>query len=150
MDTTLIRTLDSLFDSFFWLAATFLLYSSAPYMQSLILYGMATIILIILLEYLVCFFRFRKTPSSHNLISKFFGLSLFVLYALIFAQIEVFVFGVAVITFGIIARLESIFIYLTLNNWTHDIPSIFHVKLINQGKDFKRNKLFHSKESSKD
>ena len=102
MDTTMIRRLDSLFDSLFWLAATFLLYKFST-SKDLILYGMGTIIFIILIEYLVCFCRFQKTPSSHNLISKFFGLSLFILYACLFTEIETPTLGIGIIIFGIIA-----------------------------------------------
>ncbi|MCH2225223.1 MAG: CDP-alcohol phosphatidyltransferase family protein [Crocinitomicaceae bacterium] len=146
MDTTMIRRLDSLFDSLFWLAATFLLYKFST-SKDLILYGMGTIIFIILIEYLVCFCRFQKTPSSHNLISKFFGLSLFILYACLFTEIETPTLGIGIIIFGIIARIDSLIIYLILNKWTHDIPSSYHALLINNGKEFKRNKLFHSNES---
>lgn len=149
MDTTKMRRLDSLFDSFFWFATTVLLYQYNPEMRDFIAYGLGSIITFLFIEYIFCLIRFQKLPSAHNFLSKYFGLFLFILYVLIFSGFSPLFFGIIVVTFGFIARFDSLLIYIILKKWTHDIPSSYHAVLINKGIDFKRNTLFHSKENKK-
>lgn len=146
MDTTKMRRLDSLFDSFFWVSVSILLYQFHPEIRTFMLFGIGGIIVFVLLEYLFCLIRFQKPPSAHNFLSKYFGLLLFVLYVLLFAGFYPIVFGVIVLIVGYIARLDSLLVYIILKKWTHDVPSCFHAKRINRGIEFKRNMLFHSSE----
>lgn len=149
IDTTLLRRLDSLFDAFFWIASTSLLFQLSNDQLTIIFYGLGGLIAFVAWEYVFCLARFRKTPSAHNFLSKFFGLLLFGLYVLLFAGYQPLYFGLFVILFGLIARLDSLSIYIILKKWTHDIPSSYHAVLINKRIDFKRNTLFHSKENKK-
>lgn len=148
MDTTRMRRLDSLFDSFFWVTVSILLYQLYPEMQSFFLYGIGGIIAFVLFEYIFCLIRFQKPPSAHNFLSKYFGLLLFIFYVLIFAGFSPMFFGTFVVIIGFIARIDSFLIYCILKKWTHDIPSCYHALLITKGIDFKRNSLFHSHEKS--
>ena len=144
MDTTKMRMLDSIFDTLFWLSASYLLFLHGGEIQHVLLSGISSVISLVFIEYLVCFLRFSRTPSSHNFISKFFGLFLFTFYFLAFIGMSPIIFGIAVFCLGFIARLDSLLIYLIVKEWTHDVPSSYHAYLIRNGKKFKRNKLFHS------
>lgn len=146
-DTTLLRRLDSLFDSFFWVASTCLLYQLMNGQLSGVFYGLSALIGFVGIEYAFCLIRFGKSPSTHNFLSKFFGLFLFILYVLLFVGYQPSHFGFFVLLFGFLARLDSLSIYIILNTWTHDIPSSYHAVLINKNIDFKRNSLFHSTEN---
>lgn len=161
MDTTLMRRLDSLFDLLFWVSAVLVLYQmnfnqesflsqqGSDYLQEILFVKrtIAIIIGIVSIEYMVTLLRFKKAPSSHNFISKFFGLALFTYFLLAFIGIHHNYFAYFVFCFGLIARFESLLIYIFLKEWTHDIPSIFHAFKINKGQDFKRSVWFHSKAS---
>ncbi|MBK8927626.1 MAG: CDP-alcohol phosphatidyltransferase family protein [Crocinitomicaceae bacterium] len=147
MDTTKMRMLDSIFDTLFWLSASYLLFLTSGEMQHVLIVGIGSVIGLVFVEYVVCFLRFSRTPSSHNFISKFFGLFLFTFYFLGFMGMSPIVFGIGVFCFGFIARLDSLIIYLIVKEWTHDVPSSYHAYLIRNGKKFKRNKLFHSEHS---
>lgn len=149
MDTTLMRRLDSLFDLLFWLSSTYLLYHYSGINKTVLASGFIAVILLVSIEYLASLVRFSKRPSSHNTLSKFFGLLLFSYYVLGFLEVDSTVFGITVFAFGFLARLDAMLIYFFLKKWTHDIPSIFHVKMINQGISFQRNKLFHSKDKER-
>lgn len=145
IDTTVMRRLDSLFDTAFWLITTYLL-GLISEETTLLFYGIGAVILVVAIEYAVSMIRFSKPPSSHNLLSKFFGLSLFVFYVLLFLGISANGFGLFVITFGLVARLDALLIYFVLRKWTHDIPSVYHAFLLRNEKSFSRHKLFHSVE----
>ena len=147
IDTTLMRRLDSLFDTLFWLITTYLLIQISEE-SALLKYGIGAIIAVVALEYGVSLVRFSKPPSSHNLLSKFFGLTLFTFYILLFLGVQANGFGFFVVVFGLIARLDALCIYLTLKKWTHDIPSVYHAYLLRKGESFSRNALFHSAESA--
>lgn len=144
MDTTKLRRLDSLFDMFFWVASTYLLYIGHSTLQQTLLVGGGIVLGIIAIEYIVCFSKFGKGPSSHNTISKFFGLSLFAFFVLGFLGIDARKFGVGVFVFGAIARLDALLIYVLLKEWTHDIPSFRHALKLNNGEKLNKNRLFHS------
>jgi len=144
MDTSMLRKLDSIFDTFFWLGSALLLYIGQPELQNAIMFGFCTVFGIDLMEYAVSLIRFGKTPSPHNTLSKFFGLSLSIYFVLAFANVGPAWLAYIVFSFGIVARLDALAIYLILKKWTHDIPSSYHAGLINKGIPFKRNKMFHS------
>lgn len=147
MDTTLMRRLDSLFDVFFWLTSTYLLYMQGSELQRIISIGVGSILVVVLLEYLVSIFRFSRPPSSHNLLSKFFGLLLFSFYIMAFLGKIPIIYGIIVFTLGFIARTDSLLIYLVIREWTHDVPSFLQAISIRKGKQIKKHKLFHSEHS---
>lgn len=146
VDSTLLRKSDSIADVLFWLGLTFYLIVRFPLMEATLLFGFISIGLIVLIEYLVCLLKFKKTPSAHALISKFWGILLFIFYTIVLSGFSPITFGVIVFCIGIVARLDSLLIYLILNKWTHDIPSCYHATLINKNIHFKKNSLFHSTE----
>jgi CDP-diacylglycerol--glycerol-3-phosphate 3-phosphatidyltransferase len=144
IDSTLIRRLDSLFDLFFWLSSTYLLYMLGEAIRPVLIYGFGAVIGLVFLEYCVSFIRFSKGPSSHNTISKFFGLLIFFFYVLVFLDYNPFWFGVVVFSFGFVARLDALMIYILLKDWSHDIPSFYHAYQLRLGMPIKKHKLFQS------
>lgn len=143
-DTAVMRRLDSLFDILFWLATTFLLFMNYDEIRTVILYGAVSVLSVVLVEYIICFFRFGKNPSAHNWLSKIFGASLFVFYTMIFLGFSPALFGIATFGIGLVARLDALTIYLVVKEWTHDVPSFYHAYLIREGRTFKKNRFFHS------
>ena len=144
MDTTLMRRLDSLFDLGFWLTSTYLIYAFVDIDTFVLVIGFTSVITLVAIEYVISIIRFSKPPSSHNTMSKFFGLMLFGYYTLCFSGINANIYGIIAFSFGFIARLDALIIYSTLKTWSHDIPSFYHAQLINKNIPFKKNKLFHS------
>jgi len=143
-DTAIMRRLDSLFDILFWLATTFLLFMNYDEIRTLILYGAVSVLSVVLVEYIICFYRFGKNPSAHNWLSKIFGAFLFVFYTMIFLGVSPALFGVVTFGIGLVARLDALMIYLVVKEWTHDVPSLYHAYLIRKGRTFKKHKFFHS------
>lgn len=143
VSTLHLRKLDSIVDRFFWLmifAACYMLYPE--YILSIT----AFVVVILVCEALVftiSFIRFRKAPSPHNLISKAWGISVAVAFAVIIltgsSQIAFFTMFVL----AVLSRLDSALIYILLRTWDHDIPSFYHAILIRNGKTIKRNALFN-------
>lgn len=149
VDSSFLRKSDSMADLFFWLGISIYLYKSYPIMTETMFFGFTTIGSIVLLEYIVCLVKFQKTPSAHAIIGKFWGILLFLFYTLVLFGLSPVIFGVIVFCIGIIARLDSLLIYLILKKWTHDIPSSYHAILINKNINFKRNSIFNSTEKVK-
>ena len=76
--------------------------------------------------WIVDWLKYRRVSNYHTYLGKAWGITLFV------AIVALFGFGngtrylwVAAMV-GIVCALEEIAITLTLDKWTHDVPSIFH------------------------
>jgi len=143
ISTPKLRRLDSTIDQVFWLAIIVSTYIIAPifFKNNLIM-----ILLVILLEaacYAISFIKFKKEVATHAIASKIWTLFLFA------TLLQVIAMGNSVILFqicfylGILTRLEIIFILFILNNWTNDVPTVYHAVLIKRGKEIKRHKLFN-------
>lgn len=138
-----LRKLDSIVDRFFWLmifASCYILY---PDYISTILPFVGLILLAEASVFVISFLRFGKAPSPHNLMSKVWGISVAIAFAVILltgsSQNAFFaMFGMA-----ILSRLDSALIYMILSKWDHDIPSFYHAILLRKGKTIARNDLFN-------
>lgn len=145
-DTTLMRKSDSFADVLFWVGLTLFCYTLFPLSQSPLVFGLLSITPLIVFDYVHCYFKFKKSPSAHALLSKFWGILLYVYFCSLFMNASGVLFGFIVFSFGLIARLDSTLIYIILRKWTHDIPSFVHAIHINKGLPIKRSTLFHSHE----
>jgi len=92
--------------------------------------------------YAICFLRFRKLPSPHAILSKFWGIYLVVEFTLLLLGVSGIHFSIALI-FGLVAHVDRVIIYSLLPNWDHDIPSAHHALLLRQGKPIRRRQLFN-------
>lgn len=149
VDSTLLRKSDSLADTFFWLGIALFLYYTYPTMRFTMGFGFITIGIIVFLEYVLCLFKFQKTPSAHAIAGKFWGILLYLLFSFVLFGYSPTFFGIIVFTLGIFARLDSLLIYIILRKWTHDIPSFYHAILINKNINFNKISLFNSSEKPK-
>lgn len=136
------RMLDTVFDLLFYLSVLYYIFST----QYLIIMNNQYLIAIILaLEasmYFISLARFRKLPSPHAIMSKFWGLYIVIEFTLILLGIKGNHFTLALYA-GIAAHTDRVLIYILLPHWDLDIPSSYHALLIRQGKPIKKNKLFN-------
>lgn len=142
ISTASLRRADTLTDLAFYSALVYYIskYNPAPLVQNNPL-----IFIILFLEFLMyatCLARFRKLPSPHALLSKFWGLYLIVEFTLLLLGVNGSHFTIALIT-GIVVHTDRLLIYLLLPSWAHDIPSCWHAVLTRQGQVIKRHKLFN-------
>lgn len=143
ISTEKLRRMDSSVDQFFWLCIIGCAYLTNPdfFKQHFV-----SVIIVLALEatcYLLSFIKFRKEVATHAIASKIWTLSLFAfLIQLILTGNSVYLF-LACIYLGIATRLEIMAILFILNNWTNDVPTVYHAVLIRKGKPIKKHKLFN-------
>ncbi len=136
------RLLDTIFDLFFYLSVLFYIYLNN---QIAILSTYKLIFCILGLElgmYVISYLRFRKLPSPHAILSKFWGIYIVIEFTLLILKIDGRHFTIALLI-GILVHIDRILIYIFLRKWDHDIPSCYHAYLIRTGREIKRNKLFN-------
>lgn len=124
--TPLLRRLDSLADTVFYVAATYCLWLLH---RDVILDRALPLLILLGLEasrYGFDFFKYRKEASYHMWSSKLWGLFLFAGFfsALVFSHTGVAV-DLAIYT-GILADLEGLMISIILPRWKNDVPTLFH------------------------
>lgn len=138
-----LRRMDSQTDLVFWLCAGWCSWLLNPEIVITNKYAIITIFIMEGLTYLFSILKFGKETCTHALLSKLWGITLFIA----FVSIIGFGYGsVAIalaIIFGIISHIDVYLIIFLLPKWTHDVPSAYHAWLIRKGKDIKRNKLFN-------
>ncbi len=142
ISTESFRLLDTIFDLLFYFSILFYIFSIN---REAVIENRKLIICILSLEammYLISWIRFRKLPSPHAILSKFWGLYLIIEFTLLILHIGGIHFTVALII-GLIAHIDRVLIYTLLKKWDHDIPSSYHALLLRQGKEIKRRKLFN-------
>lgn len=137
-----LRSWDSNVDQFFWivlLICTFILRQELVQEHFL---WIGIILLLEVLAYLICYYRFRKPIATHTILAKVWTISLliYMLELLLFNSNYSFWICFAL---GFISRIEIIWIMMRLNNWATDIPSFKNVDDINKGLEIKRNKWFN-------
>lgn len=138
-----LRLLDTKVDRVFWLSAVFCLGMIHP---AFILNNIAKLSILLFLEFLawlVGYVRFGQGISFHSLISKFWAISILIMF------FEILITGRNGVLFefcfyhGLIAQLEIVTISFLLPYWQNDIPSVWHAWQIKKGKTIKRNKIFN-------
>jgi hypothetical protein len=92
---------------------------------------------------MISYIKFRKEVATHAILSKIWTLTIMaVLTQIVLSCESLFLFNLC-FYLGMISRIEIMGILLILKNWTNDVPSVYHVVLLRQGKTIKRNKLFN-------
>jgi len=136
------RVLDTVFDLIFYLSIMFFSIS----INHVTFSDNKILILVVLglesLMYLVSLIRFRKLPSPHAILSKFWGIYIIIEFTLLINQVPGNHFLIALII-GVFVHLDRLLIFILLRNWEHDIPSSYHALLIRQGKKIKRLQIFN-------
>ena len=142
ISTTSFRVQDTVIDLLFYLSVLGYIASSNFQM----IYDNLILIIIILslelLMYVISMTRFRKLPSPHAILSKFWGIYIVIEFTLLLLQVEGNHFSIA-LCIGIFVHLDRVLIYSILKKWDHDIPSSYHALLIRGEKDIKRNRIFN-------
>ena len=138
-----LRRMDSQTDLIFWLCAGWCAWLLNPEIITTNKYAIITILVMEGMTYVFSIVKFGKETCTHALLSKLWGITLFI----VFVSILGFGYGgvplALAIILGIISHLDVYLIILLLPRWTHDVPSCYHAWLIRKGKRIKRNKLFN-------
>lgn len=143
LSTEKLRRMDSQTDVVFWLCTGWCAWLLNPEIIIDNRYSIATIFVMEGLTYVFSFLKFGKETCTHALLSKLWGITLFVA----FVSIIGFCYGgiplALAIIFGIVSHLDVYLIILLLPRWMHDVPSSYHAWLIRKGRSINRNKLFN-------
>lgn len=143
VSTERLRRMDSQIDVVFWLCTGWCAWLLNPEIIIHNRYAIITVFAMEGLTYVFSFLKFGKETCTHALLSKFWGITLFI------AFVSMIGFGhggiplALAIIFGVISHIDVYLIILLLPKWTHDVPSAWHAWQIRQGKSIKRNKMFN-------
>lgn len=124
--TPILRRLDSITDTIFYLCTAFAVWHLYP---SVILQHMVALVALAGLEvvrYIFDLRKFGREASYHMWSSKLWGIALFVG---IFSLLALGSSGIAVsaaIYLGIVADIEGLTISVIINEWESDIPTFLH------------------------
>jgi phosphatidylglycerophosphate synthase len=142
VSTEIFRLLDTVFDLLFYFSILLFITSINPKEISENLLLICTIIILESSMYFISLARFRKLPSPHAVLSKFWGLYLIIEFTLLIIGVAGTHFKFALVA-GIIVHVDRVLIYIFLRHWDHDIPSCYHAFQLRQGKAIKRYKIFN-------
>jgi len=143
VSTEKLRRMDSQTDLVFWVCTGWCAWLLNPDIVINNRYTITTIFIMEGLTYVFSFLKFGKETCTHALLSKLWGITLFVAFiSIIGFGYGGIPFALAVI-FGIVSHIDVYLIILLLPNWVHDVPSCYHAWLIKKGRGIKRNKLFN-------
>jgi CDP-diacylglycerol--glycerol-3-phosphate 3-phosphatidyltransferase len=138
-----LRRMDSQTDLVFWVCTGWCAWLLNPEIIINNKYAIITIFVMEALTYLFSLLKFGKETCTHALLSKLWGITLFIAFVSIIGFGHGGVPLTLAIVFGIISHIDVYLIILLLPKWTHDVPSAYHAWLIRKGKDIKRNNLFN-------
>lgn len=136
------RILDTAFDLLFYASILCYIYRVAPGVFSKNRLLIQVIICLECLMYFVSLIKFRKLPSPHAILSKFWGLYLTVEFTLLIMGVAGWHFTFALLI-GVIVHVDRVLIYTLIRQWDHDIPSCYHAFQLRQGKAISRRKIFN-------
>jgi CDP-diacylglycerol--glycerol-3-phosphate 3-phosphatidyltransferase len=142
ISTENLRLLDTFIDLLFYIALLIYILSRNPLILSDNLSFISIILFLEGLMYAISLIRFKKIPSPHAILSKFWGIYLVIEFTLLLLDVKGVHFKIALL-FGILAHVDRVLIYSFLREWDHDIPSTFHALQLRAGKSIKRRKLFN-------
>lgn len=121
-----LRRLDSIADTFFYVAATFAAWHLYP---QVIKAHLGSLLLLVALEaarYVFDLVKFKREASYHMWSSKAWGLALFAAFFALLACGYTGAWIAAPIYLGIVADIEGLAISFVLKEWKSDVPSIVH------------------------
>ncbi len=138
-----LRRLDSQTDLVFWLSLGVAAYLINPELIKSEWKGIALLLTMEALCYIISWFRFGKETCTHAWFSKLWGLSLvLVLTFLIGFRKTGWAFDLTVIL-GFVSHVDVILIIILLPKWQYDVPSCYHAWRIRKGKHVKKTVLFN-------
>lgn len=138
-----LRRMDSTVDMVFWLFVTVSAFVKYPGFVHENFLQIGIVIVLEIISYIISFIKFKKEVATHAILSKIWALLLFAtLLQIISSGTSGLLFQLCFYA-GVASRMEIILILLLLKQWHNDVPSLFHVNKINQGKIIKRHKLFN-------
>lgn len=127
--TPLLRRLDSVVDTVFYLGVAYATWHRHP----AALRALAVPILIVIgaeaLNYAVAYARFRREASYHARSARLWGLLLFLALFVLLATGDAVLLPVALAA-GVVAQLETLAITLVLPQWRHDVPSVWNARRV--------------------
>lgn len=139
-----LRRFDSQTDVVFWLCVGYCAWILNPEILMKHRYSIIVVFAMEALTYIFSFAKFGKETCTHALLSKLWGITLFVVF------VSLVGFGYAGIPFflcvviGMIAHLDVYLIIFFLPKWTHDVPSSWHAWQLRKGNTIKKSKWFNS------
>ncbi len=138
-----LRRMDSQTDLVFWLCAGWCAWLLNTEIITVNKYAIITIFVMEGMTYVFSIAKFGKETCTHALLSKLWGITLFIAFVSLLGFGHGGVPLALAIIFGIISHLDVYLVILLLPQWTHDVPSCYHAWLIRKGKPFKKHKLFN-------
>ncbi len=138
-----LRRMDSQTDLIFWLCAGWCAWLLNPEIITENKYAIITIFVMEGMTYVFSITKFGKETCTHALLSKLWGITLFIAFVSILGFGHGGVPLALAVIFGIISHIDVYLIILLLPQWTHDVPSCYHAWLIRKGKPVKKHKLFN-------
>lgn len=142
VSTENFRVLDTFFDLLFYFSILLYIFKINEKVLSENVVLISTIIILESLMYLISLARFRKRPSPHAILSKFWGIYLIIEFTLLIVGVTGVHFTFALVI-GTIVHLDRVLIYTFIRQWDHDIPSCYHAFQLRQGKEIIRKKIFN-------
>ena len=124
--TATLRKLDSRADVVFWLFTLLAALKACPGARPSLLTMAGVLVLIELVAPVISFIRFRQEASTHHILSKVFGLGLWLLMTVLLLHGSAGWLQPAVFALGVVSQIEGIAIVLALPAWRTDISGIGH------------------------
>ena len=122
--TPRLRKLDSRADVVFWLFTLLTVLKVSPEATPSLITMAAILIAIEFVAPVISFIRFSQDASTHHILSKFFGLGLWLLMTVLLLHGSAGWLQPAVFALGIASQIEGIAIVLLLPDWRADVPGI--------------------------
>jgi CDP-diacylglycerol--glycerol-3-phosphate 3-phosphatidyltransferase len=142
ISTDKLRVQDTIIDLFFYVSILYFLILSEPQLFRENKFILISILCLECLMYCLSLVRFKKIPSPHAIMSKFWGIYIVIEFTLILQEINGTHFAIA-LYIGLIVHLDRVLIYLLLKKWEHDIPSSYHAYLLRKGLKIRKMELFN-------
>jgi CDP-diacylglycerol--glycerol-3-phosphate 3-phosphatidyltransferase len=124
--TAMLRRLDSIADTIFYLAALLAVWILHPevILENLVL--LTVLVGLELARYALDFWKFGREASYHMWTAKLWGIALFLGFFSILVMGNEGLPATLAIAVGIIADVEGLLISMLLPSWHHDVPSVAH------------------------
>ncbi len=124
--TATLRRLDSVADSIFYVCAAAVAWRLHPQALTDRLVPLSVLVALELARYVVDYARYRREASYHMWSSKAWGACLFIGFVALLGFGHTGGLVSLAVYAGIAADLEGLAISLVLDEWHHDVPTVFH------------------------
>ena len=121
-----LRRLDSIADTFFYVAATFAAWHLYPQVIKAHVGALLLLAALEMIRYIFDLVKFKREASYHMWSSKAWGIALFAAFFALLACGYTGAWVAAPIYLGIVADIEGLAISFVLKEWKSDVPSIVH------------------------